>query len=102
MKDLAKLFGAVITGPGQKVDRTEVGGLTVSTVHTSDFGYETALLDAVGAHPVERYESLKQAKAGHTKWVEWAGDPSNNRVTKLGYGSLVDAETINLKREVVQ
>lgn len=44
-------------------------GVGVSTALTSDFGHETALLDANGAIPVERYPDEGSARAGHERWV---------------------------------
>ncbi len=69
-------------------------GLTVSTANTSDEGYETAILDANGAHSVERYESREEAVQGHAKWLEQA--IPNTKVTKLGWLGLVDSEEIQL------
>jgi hypothetical protein len=55
------------------VNRTDgVNGIDVSTSYTTDFGFETALIDANGAHPVERYEYKGSAAEGHLKWVELA------------------------------
>lgn len=45
-------------------------GVGVSTVLTRDEGYETAILDKDGAHPVERYATREEAVAGHQRWVE--------------------------------
>lgn len=56
----------------RKVSRDDVAGLTVSTAFTSDAGYETAILDKNGVHPVERYESQGLAVLGHAKWCESA------------------------------
>ena len=71
----------------RKVDRIEPednNGVGVSTAWTVDEGYETALLDTNGVHPVERYPDLERAKIGHQYWVGFAKNPDNNRVTKLG------------------
>ena len=35
-----------------------------------EFLYETALLDATGAHPVERYKTSQEAIRGHKKWIK--------------------------------
>lgn len=53
----------------RKVDRTDVGGLTISTAFTSDYGYETAVIDKEHTYPVERYSSREDAKIGHDEWV---------------------------------
>ena len=50
--------------------REENHGIRVSTAWTNDEGYETALCDEQGVHPVERYKTLKEARAGHKKWIK--------------------------------
>lgn len=82
----------------RKVGRMEVNGVIVSTAFTSDEGYETALCDANGAHPVERYLTKDEAIAGHGKWIRRAG--TIEAVVKLG--GLVDDEKIIIKRVVKQ
>jgi len=58
-----------------KVDCTELpNGLVVSTMLTTDCGYETAIIDAVCVTPVERYPSIEQAEAGHAVWVKRAAE----------------------------
>ena len=74
----------------------ENNGIGVSTVLTSDCGYETALLDGSGAHPVERYETREEAIKGHEKWVEFAKDENNKIITKLWI--LGEEEQVTLKR----
>lgn len=71
-------------------------GIGVSTVYTIDMGFETALLDLNGVHPVERYPSKEEAEAGHQKWVDTT-KAGIKTVTKLGYGSLVDSREITLE-----
>lgn len=76
---------AGVGGPleeGARITPEENGGVGVSTVLSQDFGWETALLDAIGAHPVQRYETRDEALAGHDAWVAKAKDGLN--VTKLG------------------
>ena len=83
----------------RKLGRTEVNGVTVSTAYTSDEGYETALLDANGVHPVERYNSKSEAEKGHEKWCKEA--ETVETVTKLGgFGGLVDDKVITIVRSV--
>ncbi len=82
--DIPKLFGLK---PGVPVARVlpEVNhGIGVSTVLTDDFGYETALLDANGVHPVERYPDEASALEGHQRWV--SASKTLDRVKKLGWG----------------
>lgn len=55
-----------------RVEPKDNGGVGVSTVWTSDEGYETAILDANGAHPVERYKDEESALQGHERWVSVA------------------------------
>jgi len=71
------------------------GGIGVDTAYTSDEGYETALLDANGVHPVERYTSKAKALAGHRKWVKKA--KTIKKVTKLGWSGVIADEKITLK-----
>lgn len=80
----------------RKLGRTEVNGIIVSTALTSDMGYETAILDQNGVHPVERYSSKEKAELGHEKWVN--DSPAMTAVTKLGYDDLVDNEEIEISR----
>lgn len=80
----------------RKVGRTEVNGLIISTAFTSDEGYETAIIDANGVHPVERYISLEASKEGHEKWIKEA--PLITTVLKLGFGGMINDEEIILKR----
>jgi hypothetical protein len=94
LSDLASLL--IGLQPGLPVDRTEVGGLTVSTLHTADVGYETAVCDRSHAYPVERYDSLEAAQAGHRRWVERA--PGLTSVMRLGYGHNVPPEVFELER----
>ncbi len=51
-------------------------GIKVSTAYTSDEGYETAIIDSVGVHPVERYPDIKTAKEGHKKWLDFVKNSS--------------------------
>lgn len=53
----------------QVAEQTWRCGLGVSTAWTSDEGYETAIGDRAGWHPVERYESRESAEAGHARWT---------------------------------
>ena len=103
MNDLLNLFGAISTNIGRKdyesrkVGRDELDfGLTISTCYTVDMGYETAILDKNGAHPVERYTTKKEATVGHDKWVAKAKELK--KILKLGYGSLVEDSEVTLER----
>lgn len=88
----------------RKVDKTEPkdnSGIGVSTVYTSDEGYETALLDANGTHPVERYPNRYQAEEGHRKWVKLS--TKRKKVKELGsFGGLVEDRWILLKDRIAQ
>lgn len=88
-------------GSGRKdIARTERGGFVISTVDTTDMGPETAILDANGTHPVERYGSVSAAKKGHKKWLAFIGTGKRKvKVKKLGYGDLVSAREITLRPE---
>lgn len=84
----------------RKVARTEAkdnNGIGVSTAYTSDEGYETALLDANGIHPVERYEDRNLAEEGHERWVLRA--KKIRKVNKIGgFGGMIEDEIIKLER----
>lgn len=95
MDDLFKLFGALIGGPAPTIARTEIDGFIVSTVDSMDMGYETAIIDANGTHPVQHYNTEEEAIDGHDDWVDGISK-GVRRVTKLGYGSLIPAENIDL------
>ncbi len=76
-------------------------GIGVSTCRIYDMKepYETALLDANGAHPVERYMSLIDAKKGHIKWVKES--QVITEVLRLGSeDGLVRDEIITLERVI--
>lgn len=73
---------------------TQIG---VSTVLTTDMGYETALGDVNGIHPVERYPNEEKAIEGHKKWCIFSKSAHGIPITKLGYGELIDSEEIVLK-----
>lgn len=78
-------------------DKIEVNGLIVSTAYSSDEGYETAVIDREGIHPVERYTSKQEAIKGHEKWGKQAR--TLQKVEKLGWlDDFVESETIELKR----
>lgn len=80
------------------VGKNVVDGLGVSTVLASDVGYETAILDAERAHPVERYDSEEDAVAGHGAWCKRV--KGLQKVTELGYGELVEDEIVELVRPI--
>lgn len=99
-----ELMAAVLIGPLHQLDRTYVEGLVVSTVYTLDYGFETAIVDnpvRCSAYPVERYgEDRTAAQQGHDLWVAWARDRRHLAVTKLGYGSLSQAQVVLLTRQM--
>ena len=81
----------------RKIGRDEANGLIVSTCYTSDEGYETAILDSIGAYPVERYTTKKSALSGHAAWVSKISEGLTH-VKMLGWLDLVeDGEVIELK-----
>lgn len=98
LDSIVRLWFGMNSGPGRVVERTEVAGLTISTIDTNDdMGFETAIFDAVDTIPVERYASEELARAGHARWVALA--PTLTRVTKLGYLDLVEDEDVDIQRE---
>ena len=85
------------TYESRMVGRDLVKGLIVSTCHTSDMGYETAICDATGAHPVERYDDKEASIAGHIKWMALA--ETMESVVELGNENFgVEPERIVVKR----
>ena len=71
----------------RKIDRLEPvpeKSIGVSTCNTYDEGYETALLDANGAHPVERYATKELAIKGHKKWVSKSKKLNGKKIKKIG------------------
>jgi len=68
----------------EPVGRSQSGPFIISTVLTSDLGvYETAILDKIGANPVERYDTREQAEKGHAYWMATAA--TLTEITKLGH-----------------
>ena len=74
--------------------QTAVCRFLVSTTFTPDAGWETAVMGAgcfrggvATPSPVARYKNLKEAKAGHTAWVEriMALGPQALPVVRLGH-----------------
>lgn len=80
----------------RKVGRDEIRGFVVSTAFTSDEGFETAIGDANGFHPVERYSSKEDAIGGHKKWC--AGIESGmTSIVELGLSEIGSkAEPVDL------
>lgn len=72
-------------------------GIVVSTCNTSDEGYETALIDSVGVHPVERYSTREEARHGHYKWLIFAHDANGKIIKKLGAWGIVEDDGVLLK-----
>ena len=84
----------------RKVGKDEVNDFVISTVYTSDEGYETAIIDENGTHPVERYSDIIEAKEGHQKWIKKAKEfKTGDEVIKLGWQSgLVEDNKIKLRK----
>lgn len=84
---LGSLSGMIGNYDERLVAVEKVDGLEVSTVAVTDclpeFRYETAVIDELGVHPVERYASKEEAEAGHARWVVAA--PSLVKVQELLY-----------------
>lgn len=80
--------------------QTAVCRFLVSTVFTSDCGWETAVLgrgSVTGTAtpvPVARYENLEEAKRGHKTWVDkiMSLGPQALPVVRLGWGDLVEEQ----------
>mgnify|MGYP001602237729 CR=1 FL=1 len=82
----------------RKIVKEFTNGLGISTAYTSDEGYETALLDTNGVHPVERYATRELAVEGHKKWVKFS-EGNENKVIELGglAGFVKDKEIVLLR-----
>ncbi len=100
--DFSRAMGAISTNmirPNPKIGRDTIavkgGYLTVSTVETCDCGHETAIIDKMGTHPVQRYKNKEDALKGHDSWVKKL--KGNFKVIKLGYGHSVKDKEIILK-----
>jgi hypothetical protein len=59
--------------------------------------YESALLDANGATPVERYTSKRAATAGHKRRVTLARSGDGKTVAELGYPGLLKPTIVMLR-----
>lgn len=69
----------------RKISKDRVdSGLVVSTAFTSDEGFETALKDKEGWHPVQRYKTRAKAVLGHEKWLKYAETAVGKTVVELG------------------
>ncbi len=100
--DMAGLLGAISDGiihpyESRAIIEKHEGPIRVSTIWADDVGqFETALLDANGTYPVERYNEQDQAVAGHERWIVFADTGDGQVITQLGYGSSIDPESITL------
>lgn len=91
------MLGVPSNYESRMVARKEAYGLILSTCWTNDFGFETAILDQNGAHPVERYDDRDEAQSGHDKWLSLL--PKIENITKLGTpDGLVTDQKIKLER----
>ena len=78
----------------------ENDGLGVSTVQINDmpgWEYETAILDANAARPVERYHTIAEAEAGHLRWVE-ASTTLVSVIRLGGWGGAIPDTEFKLQR----
>lgn len=96
---IPNFFNAILAGkPAPTIGRTAVKGFVVSTADTSDEGPETAIIDAKGTHPVERYADLVSATAGHQRWVEFCETGNGKQINQLGDSEgFVENETRTLE-----
>jgi len=98
LDDFSRLLNGC-SNSGTRLARNDVAGLEISTIFAHDLEvYETAIIDANGAYPVERYETRDQAVAGHEAWCAKA--PTLAEVTKLGFRSLIgDGKIVLVRRD---
>jgi hypothetical protein len=100
MSNIFDFLNDMGTYEDRKIGREYVDGLTVSTAFTSDEGYETAIGDSEGFHPVERYDSKGEAISGHEKWCKEA--ITLKEIIELGgLGGLVGSSVVSLKRKKI-
>ena len=93
---LGEIARAATEGPN-RIARTEVDSLVVSTVDSGDCGPETAIISYEGTYPVERYETIAEAKKGHDKWVNIVSDPQfDGKILELGYMGVIEDQEIEL------
>ena len=79
------------------IGRDEIDGLDISTAWTTDEGYETAILDVPGVHPVERYADRKAALVGHEKWCDFVRN-GGREITKLdGFRGIIEGSPVTLE-----
>ncbi len=81
-------------GRREYIEKESVG---VSTCYSSDEGYETALIDYNGVHPVERYKTKEQAISGHQKWLQKANFFINKEIQVLGWSDMEEDKIIQIK-----
>lgn len=98
-KDLLNMMSVIVARMGldevgvrqdyekNKLQRTEVDGLIVSTIWTDDYGYETAVVDTTRTSVVERYKLKEEAVKGHEAWTLAIVGASS--VTDVGYGDSI-------------
>ncbi len=72
------------------------GKYIVSTVMTPELGLETAIIDANGAHPVQRYDTEEDAVNGHYEWVEWVKKGGGDIVQLGDKKKLIKSEVVTL------
>lgn len=95
--EMADSYDERVVGRMEPEDNNGVGVSTCRITDIRGWDFETALLDANGAYPVERYTNLKEAQAGHDRWVECA--KTAERVMRLGTGDgHIPDEEIEIKR----
>ncbi len=81
----------------EQIDYECVDGLIISTIFAGDIKkYETAIKDKHYVYPVERYDSLEEAKIGHKQWA--AAALNLTKVIMLGYGVSVADKEVELVR----
>lgn len=100
---MMKTFEAIMKNSGtyesRKVGLDTVNGLEVSTVYSSDEGYETAIIDTEKIYCVERYNTLELAEEGHKKWMKEA-ETMEELLELEGIGGMIPSRVIiNLKRK---
>ena len=98
-----ELMGSVLDPKGfseyserNRIEKTKVGTLTISTVETRDLGLETAIIDKNGVHPVQRYICKAEAEKGHNEWIEKV--KTINKITKLGYPGIQEDYEVTLSK----
>lgn len=95
--DIFREFIDDISKNSNKLFRTEVYGLIISSVYTPDCGFETAIIDKNNIYVVERYKNEQKLSEGHKKWCKKAKTLKN--VRELSWLGITEERNVVLERD---